>query len=286
MGNALGEDVSAYAKLAEAARAYLESDLYNGEYFIQKIQWKGLRAPNPVEASKVGIHMNYSPEARELLDKEGPKYQYGEGCLADGILGAWMAWTAGLEPGLDPSKIESHVGSVHRFNFRGDLSAHVNPQRPSYAFNRDAGLLVCTWPRGGALTLPFVYSEEVWTGIEYHIAAHLISFGRVAEGLQIVGATRRRYEGAVRNPFSEIECGHWYARALSSYALFQAFSGARYDAVDKILYIAPAIPGDFRSFLAVDGGFGSVGVRDGKPYFDLRGGNVEIREIAYRPHTA
>jgi uncharacterized protein (DUF608 family) len=283
MGRALGEDVSLYEKLLAVGKTWTEKELFNGEYFIQKIEWKNLRAPDPVESTSVGIMLNYSPEARALLEKEGPKYQYGEGCLSDGILGEWMAWTAGLEPVIDPVKIASHLEAVHRHNFRKDVAKHANPQRPAYAFNHEAGLLLCTWPRGGALSLPFVYSEEVWTGIEYQVASHLISFGRVAEGLQIVRACRDRYEGAIRNPFSEIECGHWYARAMASYALLQALSGARYDAVDQVLYLHPQVKGDFRSFLAVQGAYGTVGVRGGQPFFEPRHGSVEIRRIDYVP---
>ena len=283
MGSALGEDVGLYETLAAAGRKRLEEELFNGEYFVQKIEWKGLHAADPVEASKIGIRMDYSSEAKTLLEKEGPKYQYGTGCLSDGILGEWMAWTAGLPPVADPAKVESHVRAVHRHNFRSDLSKHANPQRPGYAFNREAGLLLCSWPRGGALTMPFVYSEEVWTGIEYQVAAHLVSFGRVAEGLEIVRACRNRYDGKTRNPFSEMECGHWYARALASYALLQAFTGARYDAVEKKLYLAPRIAGDFRSFLAVDGGYGTIGVREGRPFFEVRSGTVDIGVIVFTP---
>jgi hypothetical protein len=103
----------------------------------------------------------------------------------------------------------------------------------------------------------------------------------VAKGLEIVRACRARYEGAIRNPFDEFECGHWYARAMSSYSLLQAFSGARYDAVEKVLHLAPPLAGDFRSFLAVDGGYGVVGVQDGKPFLDVRSGSIEVRRIAY-----
>ena len=194
-----------------------------------------------------------------------------------------MAWAAGLGPVVDPQKIESHLTAVYRHNFRRDLSKHPNPQRPAYAFNHEAGLLICTWPRGGELTLPFVYSEEVWTGIEYHVAAHLISFGHVTEGLEIVRACRDRYDGTKRNPFGEIECGHWYARAMSSYSLLQAFTGARYDAVERKLYLAPRAAGDFRSFLACEGGYGTVGVREGKPFFETRSGTIEVREIVFTP---
>ena len=64
------------------------SDLYDGEYFIQKIKWQGLNAPDPVKASAGAWNSNYSDEAKELLQKEGPKYQYGKGCLSMVFLGA------------------------------------------------------------------------------------------------------------------------------------------------------------------------------------------------------
>ena len=74
-----------------------EEELFNGEYFIQKIEWKNLRAKNPLEiSSMVGA---YSPEARALLEQEGPKYQYGTGCLSDGVLGAWLARGRRRRPG-------------------------------------------------------------------------------------------------------------------------------------------------------------------------------------------
>jgi hypothetical protein len=110
--------------------------------------------------------------------------------------------------------------------------------------------------------------------------------GRVSEGLDVVRTCRDRYDGRIRNPFDEYECGHWYARALSSYALLQALSGARYDAVDKVMHLTPAVPGDFRAFLATATGYGTVGVRNGKPFVEAKSGTIEVRDIKYRPaHT-
>jgi uncharacterized protein (DUF608 family) len=39
----------------------------------------------------------------------------------------------------------------------------------------------CSAPgrRAGKLSLPFVYSNEVWTGIEYQVASHSSSKGRL-----------------------------------------------------------------------------------------------------------
>lgn len=123
--------------------------------------------------------------------------------------------------------------AVHKYNLKHDLVDHFNPQRPVYACGKDGGLLLCTWPKGGMLSLPFVYSNEVWTGIEYQVASHLMMKGEVEKGLDIVRECRERYDGRVRNPFNEIECGHWYARAMASYGMLQGLTGVRYDAVDK-----------------------------------------------------
>jgi hypothetical protein len=283
MGDALGEDTARYSELYRKGRERLEQELFNGEYFNQKIEWEGLRAPSPLDPGTKTLDHDpgYSPEAAELLRVEGPKYQYGDGCLSDGVLGAWMAAVCGVGEILDPGRVRSHLLAVHRHNLKHDLSEHANPQRPGYAFGSEGGLLLCTWPRGGEPSLPFVYSNEVWTGIEYQVASHLIMHGQLEQGLEIVRTCRRRYDGRIRNPFDEFECGHFYARALSSYGLLQALSGARYDALEKRLHLDPAVPGDFQAFIATATGFGLVGVRDGEPFLDVRHGTIEVKEIEY-----
>ena len=279
MGRALGDEVPLYAELVAKGTRLTETELYDGEYFIQKIEWKNLRARNPLEVQSFGG--DYSPEARKLLEQEGPKYQYGRGCLADGVLGSWLAAVCGVGQVLDAPKVRSHLRAVHRYNLKRDLTPHANPQRPSYACGAEGGLLLCTWPKGGELSLPFVYSNEVWTGIEYQVASHLMLMGQVNEGLDIVRVCRDRYDGRVRNPFNEYECGHWYARAMSSYGLLQGLSGARYDAVDKTLHLQPSIKGDFRCFLSTATGYGTVGVRKGKPFCEVKSGTIDIQAIKY-----
>jgi len=284
MGKALGDEVPIYATLLEKGTRRAETDLYNGEYFIQKIEWKNLRAKNPLETkSMVG---DYSPEAVALFEKEGPKYQYGNGCLSDGVLGAWMAMVCDVGPVLDQAKVASHLKSIHKYNLKTDLSDFANPQRPAYALGKEGGLLLCTWPKGGELTLPFVYSNEVWTGIEYQVASHLMLLGQIKEGLEIVRTCRDRYDGCVRNPFNEYECGHWYARAMASYGLLQGLTGARYDAVDKVLHLEPSLSGDFRGFIATATGYGTVGVKHGKPFLNVKSGTIEAREIKYVPRKS
>ena len=276
MGNFLKKDVGKYKDLYKKGKQYIETKLFNGEYFIQDIEYKNLNAPNPATAKSFGG--DYSPEAIALLQKEGPKYQYGIGCLSDGILGAWIGRMCAIPDFIDTKKITSHLLAIHKYNLKKDLSEHANPQRPSYALGNEGGLLLCTWPKGGKLSLPFVYSDEVWTGIEYQVASHLMLMGKVIEGLDIVRLCRDRYDGRVRNPFNEYECGHWYARAMSSYGLLEGLTGVRYDAVDKTLYIDSKI-GDFTSFISTATGFGNVSLKAGKATLDVVYGKIEVDKI-------
>jgi uncharacterized protein (DUF608 family) len=278
---AVGDSVPLYAELFERGRAWMESELWNGEYFVQKIEWQDLRAGDPTQEKT--LRTTYSPEALELLRREGPKYQYGDGCLSDGVLGAWMAAVCGVGEILDREKVAAHLLAVFRHNFKRDLSGHANPQRPTFALGKEGGLLLCTWPRGGDLSLPFVYSDEVWTGIEYQVASHLMMMGYVDEGLEIVRTVRDRYDGRVRNPFNEYECGHWYARAMSSYALLQGLTGVHYDAVDRTLTIKPSIRGDFRSFFCTATGYGTVEVRGDQPIVAVKEGVIPYERIVYEP---
>ena len=276
MGNFLGKNIDKYKDLYEKGKQYIETKLFNGEYFFQDIEYKGLNAPNPAIAKSFGG--DYSPEAIALLQKEGPKYQYGIGCLSDGILGAWIGRMCAIPDFIDTKKITSHLLAVHKYNLKNDLREHANPQRPSYALGNEGGLLLCTWPKGGKLSLPFVYSDEVWTGIEYQVASHLMLMGKVKEGLDIVRLCRDRYDGRVRNPYNEYECGHWYARAMSSYGLLEGLTGVRYDAVDKTLYIDSKI-GDFTSFISTATGFGNVSLKAGKPVLNTVYGKIEVAKI-------
>jgi uncharacterized protein (DUF608 family) len=281
MGSALHEPVSTYSRLHRHGVERMERQLFNGEYFYQSSEWRRLRAAFPPQHNIWSLIYNNSPDLPQIEQQQGPSGQCGPGCLSDGVMGAWLSLVSGLDHFLDARKVESHLKSVYRYNLEKDLTAHANFVRVSFACNDEAGLLLCSWPRGGRPSIPMQYSDEVWTGIEYQVASHLIALGQVEAGLDIVRAVRRRYDGRLRNPFCEVEAGDWYARAMSSYALLQASSGARFDAVDQILYLNPAIRGDFRSFLCTATGYGTVGVKDGKPFLEVVCGKIPYAKIEY-----
>ena len=54
-------------------------------------------------------------------------------------------------------------------------------------------------------------------------------------------------------------------------------------AIDKVLHLEPRVPGDFRAFLSTATGYGTVGVRAGKPFLDVKAGKIDVQKIEYEP---
>ncbi|MDB5327214.1 MAG: hypothetical protein JWM57_2783 [Phycisphaerales bacterium] len=262
--------------LARRGSAAAEKLLFNGSYYAQKVQWTQLK--DRTVADRIAAGDPSDPEIA-LLSKEGPKYQYAGGCLADGIIGAWMAELYGIPSPLNSRHILTHLQSVFKHNFKSSLLRHANCQRSGYAVGDEPGLLLCTWPKGKAPTLPFPYADEVWTGVEYQVASHLLLHGQRAAAVKIIDAVRSRYDGITRNPFNEYECGSYYARAMSSYSLLQAFSGIRYSAVDRTLHVRPDKASPIQSFLSTATGYGAVRVDSRFLTITLLEGSLAISTI-------
>ena len=257
----------------------MDEQLFNGEYYEQKVQYIGLRDTS--FARSIANVDDSSSEMQRLLKREGPRYQCGTGCLSDGVIGAWMAETYGIATSLNQEHVRSSLHAIFKYNFKPDLSQHANAQRPGYAMGREPGLLLCSWPRGEKPTLPFVYSDEVWTGIEYQVASHLMQEGFVNEGLTIVKAVRSRYDGRTRNPWNEYECGNYYARAMASYSLLSALAGFRYSAVEETLWFGPKLNvRPFQSFFSAASGFGTIELGDKSVSIRMIEGKLKLKKLA------
>ncbi|MGQ9680974.1 MAG: GH116 family glycosyl-hydrolase [Anaerolineae bacterium] len=247
MARALGDTEVAeeYRRVRESGRSRVEATLFNGEYYEQKV--------DPQAHTIVPTDLSKSMGGQTPGD---PKYQYGAGCLADQVLGQWLATLSGLGDVLDPEHVRAALSAIFRHNWKAELWEHANCQRV-YALNDEAGLLLCTWPRGGRPAFPFPYSDEVWAGIEYQVASHLIYESMVEEGLTIVKGLRARHDGIRRNPWNEMECGSHYARSLASWGLVTALSGFTFDLTQGMIGFAPRLAYDpFRCFWSVEGAWG------------------------------
>ncbi len=221
MAGYLGDEESAgrYEAAFALGSKRMDELLWGGEYYIQQV-----------------------------ADPDEYRYQYGDGCLSDQIFGQTLAHLTGLGYVLPKDHVKKAVKAVFDNNFALSMAEHHNLQR-TYALNNEAGLLLCTWPKGNRPKLPFPYSDEVWTGIEYQVATHLIYEGYIDEGLTLVKNLRDRHDGIRRNPWDEVECGHHYVRAMASFGLLVALSGFTYDLPQGKIAFAPKInQADFHCF--------------------------------------
>lgn len=75
------------------------------------------------------------------------------------------------------------------------------------------------------------------TGFEYAAAVEMIYEGEKEDALKVIQAIRDRHNGAKRNPFSEPECGHHYARSMASWASIFALSEFSYSGVEQSMTI-------------------------------------------------
>jgi len=259
-----------YSQLYEQGRKRYMNLLWNGEYFIQEVEViDGVNIPGRLQ----------SPP-----DEQGrviPKYQYGEGCLSDQLLGQYLAFVSGLGYIMDTSVTKTALQSIFKYNFREQMRDFENVQR-IYAANDESGLVICSWPDGNKPVLPFVYADEVWTGIEYQVATSLLYAGLVDEGLRITEGVRSRYSGDNRNPFAEIESGRYYARAMSSWGVYQAMAGYDYNAPKATMKFAPAIPVlPMRYFWSTASGWGTIEANRAKIQLTCLHGSLDLREISF-----
>ena len=192
--------VAAYqAIFAQASKSY-DAALFTGEYYAQR-----------------------------LLPGDNHDYQWGDGCLADQLIGQWWAHQLDLGHLLPAEHVRAALAAVVRHNLRRGFGDFSHPYRV-FADGDDAGLLVCAWPHGGRPAVPIRYADEVWTGSEYQVAAHCLREGLHHEGRAVLDAVWGRYDGRRRNPFNEIECGDHYARSLAGWSALQALAGFSHDA--------------------------------------------------------
>jgi len=211
-----------------------DARLWNGEYYIQ------------------------TPD-------QPPAQDYNTGCHSDQLLGQWWAHMLNVGYLYPAEHVRTALASIDTHNFRERFAGFE--QRPRrYIPDDEGGLLMCTWPKGGRPDPFTIYSDEVWTGIEYSTAGLMIFEGMIEQARRIVRTARSRYDGRLRdglnsgpggNPFNELECGRFYARAMSSWGLLIASQGLVLDGPAGVIGFKPRWqPEDHRSFFTAPEGWG------------------------------
>lgn len=250
-----------YLELYDKGRQWVDAHLFNGEYFHQRIDLQDARFP-------------IDPELGEI------KYQIGEGCHIDQVIGQWYSHIVGLGYIFDEQKVKSAVNAIYKYNFATCLRDYPNACR-IYALNDEGGLLICTWPRGNGPQVPVPYADECMNGFEYQAACHMIYEGMVEEGLSVVKAIRDRYDGERRNPWNEFECGSNYVRSMASYSLLLSLSGFEFDTANRSIGFNPRIRRErFRCFWSLNKGWGSFAYDDGQLSLQVAKGELALQTFS------
>jgi uncharacterized protein (DUF608 family) len=255
IASAMGDDEfsSKCAGLFQRGSQWTDANLFNGEFYVQKIRKIAIAEVAP----DLLPDQDEDSDAKDAL--AGLKFQLGEGCHIDQLAGQYMASVAGLGDLLTPEHLHKTLQSMLRYNAKPDLYAYVSLER-TYALNDEPALVLCDYSKGGRPRMTAPYWSEVWTGLEYEAAALMISHNMPNQGIQVIENVRRRHDGKRRNPYAETEFGRHYARAMASWASVPALSGFHYDAIDKRLAVTPPteVHQAFRSFWSVPSGWGRV----------------------------
>lgn len=276
MAEALGDEsrVALYARLYEAGKAWTNENLFNGEYFYHK-----------VDLSDKSIVDGFSCTDYYWNDEVGEiKYQVSEGCLIDQMLADWHAAILGMNEVFESSKKHKALESLYRYNYKPNMRAVANPFR-NFALNDESGTIICSYPTGAKKpAIPILYGEETMTGFEYALGGLMLSEGLLKEGETILKAARDRYDGEKRNPWSEIECGHNYARSMASYSLLVIYSGFSFDMTKKQIGFKPIREGDGNYFWSVGNSYGTMQLKGTEQTLFVMGNALELSSFGLRDH--
>ncbi len=248
MAEFLGDTQKAkeYAELFEKGYRWTKENLFNGKYFIQKVD-----ITDHAITDRFGASDSYwNDEVNQI------KYQVADGSAIDQILGQWHADILGLGDIFDRKQIDSALDEMMTNNFKSSMRYFANPWR-IFALNDEAGTIICEYPEGANRPrIPLPYSEETMTGFEYSFAGLLCSRGKIDDGMKVVKSIRDRFDGEKRNPWNEFECGSNYARSMASYALIPIMSGFAFDMPRGYIGFDPYQKENFRSIWSLADAWG------------------------------
>jgi non-lysosomal glucosylceramidase len=274
MADAMGdrELASDCHRMCAQGSQWIDANLFNGEYYIQKI--RGI----PQDKIATGLR-----EGMGTADTMHPEFQVGDGCFIDQLIGQHGATMAGLGDLLDPANMRKALASIYRYNYKPSLKHHASVQRV-YALNDEPAVLVCDFTKGTRPEVPMPYYAETMSGLEYSVAVLMMTRGMIEEGIEFMQNTRSRYNGERANPYDETEYGRHYARPMASWAAIPALSGFRYDARIARIDLSPKITADpFQCFWSTPTAWGSFTCSSREVTLTPVAGTVSLRELFLGP---
>jgi uncharacterized protein (DUF608 family) len=260
--------------IADLGARRMTERLFDGEYYLQRV--------DPAHPESINTN---------------------DGCHIDQVFGQSWAFQVGLPRVLPEEATRRALEALWRYNVTPDVGTYREgfktlPGGRWYAMPGEGGLLMCTWPKGGAERAAgkgdatFVgYFNECMTGFEYQVAAHMIWEGLVEKGLAVTRLIHDRYHASRRNPFNEVECSSHYARAMASHGVYLAACGFHYHGPRGDLGFAPRLtPENFRCAFIGAEGWGTFAQTlqngTGRATIDLRWGRLRLASLALEVEAA
>ncbi|MBQ9768831.1 MAG: hypothetical protein IJW27_01375, partial [Clostridia bacterium] len=272
MAEFVGEPDTAkeYLALYENGIKFMKEELFNGEYFIHKIDITDKTLSDRFEVSNI----YWNDEKKQL------KYQIANGTEIDQMLGQWHSFILGCGYLFDKEQMNTALDSMMKYNFIPSMRNFANPWR-IFCLNDEAGAVMCAYPDHiGKPAIPVPYCEENMTGFEYSFAGLLFAAGKIEDGLKVVKAVRDRYDGEKRNPWNEIECGSNYARTMASFSFLPIFSGFEFDLSRGHIGFAPIEDREYFKFLfSLGTGWGYFEKTASSATVKLNGGKLHLKTL-------
>lgn len=265
------EKAKEYGELFDKGYKWTKENLFNGKYFIQKVD---LTDKNITE--KYNAPNYWNDETKQI------KYQISDGSSIDQVLAQWHADMLGLGDIFDKEQLGIALDSMMQNNFKPTMRDFVNPWR-LFSVNDESGTVICDYPDGAEKPkIPVPYCEETMTGFEYSFAGILCSRGKIDDGLKVVKAVRERFDGEKRNPWNEFECGSNYARSMASFALIPILSGFSFDMPNNHIGFNPYKTDDFNCIWSLSDAWGTFEICKGSARLSVIEGEIALKSLGLK----
>ena len=274
MAEFLGDTKKAqeYREIFDKGYQWTKENLFNGKYFIQKIDITDKRITDKFNASET----YWNDETKQI------KYQICEGSSIDQVLAQWHADIIGLGDIFDKKQLNLALSEMMKNNFKPTMRYFVNPWR-IFSINDEAGTIICDYPDGTKKPkIPILYCEETMTGFEYSFAGLLCSQGKIDDGLKVVKAIRDRFDGKKRNPWNEFECGSNYARSMASFALIPILSGFEFDMPHHHIGFNPYIINNFKCIWSLADAWGNFEINNNTVKINIYEGEISLKSLGLK----
>ena len=274
MADFLGDTQKAqeYREIFDKGYRWTKENLFNGKYFIQKVDINDKRITDKFDASP----KYWNDETKQI------KYQIHEGSSIDQMLAQWHADIIGLGEIFDKEQVFDALSEMMKNNYKPTMREFVNPWR-IFSVNDEAGTVICDYPHGTEKPkIPIPYCEETMTGFEYSFAGLLCSRGKIDDGLKVVKAVRDRFDGEKRNPWNEFECGSNYARSMASYALIPILSGFEFDMPHHHIGFNPYKANDFKCIWSLADAWGNFEVNNNTVKINVCEGEINLKSLSLK----